>query len=227
MDNSLLLKLERTFTKCSDYGLLPEYVILFNKLYDIELSKELVEYLCDKATSKKHIWEIRFDHLRILLLNPSARKFDLKAFYLENLKRSRRLALKLFYIRGYAMYASEEELNPVMEKFCNNMEKIHDYIDYNYILSVAGLPYLADTYGYPCFAEGLETAKREYEKACKIDDKTKKIDVFWNNIDFFVFILLKRQAESLLLYLCWGGIHISYIRIRYRARLLFLSRPHT
>ena len=164
MENSLVMELERAFKKCSDCGLHPEYVVLLNRLYDIALSEDLIAYLCDKVTSKRHIWEIRFDHLRILLLNPSARRFDLKAFYLENLKRSRRLAMKLFYIRGYAMYATEDELNPVMEKFCRNMEKLHDYIDFNYILSVAGLPYLAETYGYPCFVKGLETAKTEHEK---------------------------------------------------------------
>ena len=114
MDNCLLSELERTFKKCSDCLLHPDYIANLNKLNNIELSQELIDYLCDKATSKKHIWEIRFDHLRILLLNPSAKAFDLKEFYFENLKKCRRLAMKIFYIRGYAIYASEEELNPVM-----------------------------------------------------------------------------------------------------------------
>jgi len=109
-------------------------------------------------------WKIRFDHLRILLLNSSAKAFNLKAFYFENLKKSRRLAMKLFFIRGYAIYASEQELNPVMEKFRKNLEKSHDYIDYNYILSVAGLPYLVNTYGYNCFSQTLEKAEEEHQK---------------------------------------------------------------
>ena len=164
MDNCLLSELERTFKKCSDCLLHPDYIANLNKLNNIELSQELIDYLCDKATSKKHIWEIRFDHLRILLLNPSAKAFDLKEFYFENLKKCRRLAMKIFYIRGYAIYASEEELNPVMEKFRKNLEKNHDYIDYNHILSVAGLPYLVDIYGYDCFSQTLKKAEEEYEK---------------------------------------------------------------
>lgn len=164
MENSLLLELERAFKKCSDCMLHPEYKARLKKLWNLELSEELVAYLRGKAVSKKHSWEIRFAHLRILLLNPSAGKTDLKAFYLENLKKSRRLSMKLFHIRGYAMYATEAELNPVMEKFCAIMEKIHDYNDFNDILSVAGLPYLVETYGYPCFVKGVETAQREYEK---------------------------------------------------------------
>ncbi len=164
MNNCLLSDLERTFKKCSDCLLHPDYIALLNKLYNIELTQELVDYLCDKATSKKHIWEIRFKHLRILLLNPSAKAFNLKDFYFENLKKSRRLAIKIFYIRGYAIYASEEELNPVMMKFQNNLVKNHDYIDYNYLLSVAGIPYLVDAYGYDCFAKTLEKAEEEHRQ---------------------------------------------------------------
>ena len=164
MDNCLLSELERTFKKCSDCSMHPNYIANLDKLYNIELSQELIDYLCDKATSKKHIWEIRFDHLRILLLNPSAKAFDLKEFYYDNLKKCRRLAIKIFYIRGYAIYASEEELNPVMEKFRKNLEKNHDYIDYNYLLSVAGIPYLVDIYGYDCFVKTLEKAEEEHQR---------------------------------------------------------------
>ncbi len=164
MDNCLLSELERTFQKCSDCLLHPDYIAILNKLYNVELTQELIDYLCDKITSKKHIWEIRFDHLRILLLNPSAKAFDLKGFYFENLKKCRRLALKIFYIRGYAIYASEDELEPVMEKFCKSLDKNHDYIDYNYLLSVAGIPYLVDTYKYDCFVRTLEKAEKEHER---------------------------------------------------------------
>ena len=164
MDNFLLSELECIFKKCSDCMLHPDYIPLLNKLYDIELSQEHIDYLCNKVTSPKHIWEIRFEHLRVLLLNPSAKAFDLKDFYFENLKKCRRLALKIFYIRGYAICAAEEELNPVMDKFCKDLEKNHDYIDYNYLLSVAGIPYLVDTYGYDCFVKTLEKAEEEHQK---------------------------------------------------------------
>jgi len=162
--NRLISELERTFKKCSDSALHPEYTALLKALDHITLTQELIDYLCAKATSKKHIWEIRFDHLRILLRNPSSQAFDLKNFYFENLKKSRRLALKIFFIRGYALYASEEELNPIMEKFQKSLEKNHDYIDYNYLLSIAGIPHLVRTYGYDCFVKTLETAEREHQQ---------------------------------------------------------------
>ena len=161
---SLLSELENMFKKCSDCGLHPEYVALLKQLDNMNLTQELVDFLCAKATSKKHVWEIRFDHLRILLRNPSSQVFDLEGFYLENLKKSRRLAIKIFFIRGYAIYASEEEMIPVMEKFRKSLEGPCGYIDYNYILSVAGLPYLVEAYGYSCFVQALEKANQEYAK---------------------------------------------------------------
>ena len=137
---------------------------LLNELNKINLSAELINYLCEMITSKKHIWEIQFMHLRVLLLNPSANTFDLKHFYLENLRKCRKLALKLFLIRGFSAYASESELNPIMDRFNKCFEKNHDYIEYSYILSAAGLPYLVDLYGYGCFARALEKANDEYQK---------------------------------------------------------------
>ena len=162
--DTLLSKLEQTFDKCSDCLLHPEYISLLDKLFDIVLSKEHIDFLCNKVTSKKHNWEIQFDHLRILLLNPSATAYNLKDFYYDNIKKCRRLSIKIFLIRGYALYASEEELNPIMKKFQMSLEKNHDYMDYNYILSVAGLPYLVNKYGYDCFVKSLEKAQEEYEQ---------------------------------------------------------------
>ena len=198
MDNGLLSELERTFKKCSDCLLHPDYIANLNKLYNIELSQELIDYLCNKITSKKNIWEIRFDHLRILLLNPSAKAFDLKEFYFENLKKCRRLAMKIFYIRGYAIYASEEELNPVMVKFRKNLEKNHDYIDYNYVLSVAGIPYLADTYGYDCFVRTLEKAEEEHQRIDPLLRGYFTLNMNLEQVDLLSIEEVRRRSEHFL-----------------------------
>ena len=42
---------------------------LLNELLQRDLDQETVNYLCEKATSKKHWCEIRSDHVKILLLN--------------------------------------------------------------------------------------------------------------------------------------------------------------
>ncbi|MBO5935573.1 MAG: hypothetical protein J6Q94_08825 [Clostridia bacterium] len=160
----MIEKLEYWFSKCSDCLLHPEYEKLLNELCDYELNQEIIDFLCNKATSKKHWCELRFEHLKILLLNETALNYDLKQFYFDALKRCRRLWLKMFYIRGYAFYATEEELEPIMKNFQKLLEKNHDYIDYEPILSVAGLPYLVDKYGFDCFKDALRTAKNEYQK---------------------------------------------------------------
>lgn len=162
--NELLHQLQQELPICSDCILSDKYRLLLKQLDSCDLTTELVEYLCNIIVSKKYIWEIRFDHLRALLVNPSTVNFDLKDFFLQRIKRSRRLALKIFFIRGYALYADEEELIPVMKKFQANLKNNHDYIDYEFLLSVAGLPYLAKKYKYPCFIDTWRIAETEYQE---------------------------------------------------------------
>ena len=159
-----LSELQSDFKKCSDWLLHPEYTVRLHTLLDQPLTQELVDYLCEKATSTKHWPELRFAHLRILLLNQSSRNFNLKQWYFDSWKRSRRLWLRMFYLRGYAMYATEREMEPVMKRFAELLRRNHDYQDYEDILSCAGLPYLAREYGYPCFCRTLAIAREEYEK---------------------------------------------------------------
>ena len=198
MNDNVLSAMERTFKKCSDCLLHPDYIANLKKLYDIDLTQELIDYLCDKVVSKKHIWEIRFDHHRILLLNPSAMEYDLKAFYFENLKKCRRLAMKIFFIRGYAIYASEEELIPIMEKFQKSLEKNHDYIDYNYILSVAGLPYLVNEYGYDCFAKSLEKAQEEHKQIDPLLRGYFTLDSNLEQVDLLTIKEIQKRSKQFL-----------------------------
>lgn len=159
-----IFELEKEFAKCADWSLHPDYISLTKDLDTVELSEPLVTYLREKASSKKHWCEIRFYHLRILLLNKSTTNFDLKQYFYDRQKSSRRLWLKLFYIRGYAMYANEQEMIPIVYKFQSLLMKCHDYVDYEPILSVGGLPYLVKTYRYTCLKEALVTAQNEYLK---------------------------------------------------------------
>ena len=198
MNDNVLSAMERTFKKCSDCLLHPDYIANLKKLGDIDLTQELIDYLCDKTTSKKHIWEIRLEHLRILLLNPSAKAFDLKDFYFENLKKCRRLAMKIFFIRGYAIYASEAELNPVMDNFRRNLEKNHDYIDYNYLLSVAGIPYLVDTYGYDCFVRTLEKAEEEHQRIDPLLRGYFTLNINLEQVDLLSIEEVRRRLERFL-----------------------------
>ncbi len=86
-----LSELQLYFKKCSDCSLHPDYTARLHALLDQPLTQELVDFLCEKATSTKHWPALRFEHLRILLLNQSSRSFDLKQWYFDGWKRSRRL----------------------------------------------------------------------------------------------------------------------------------------
>lgn len=52
MNDKVLSAMERTFKKCSDCLLHPDYIADLKKLDDIDLTQELIDYLCDKTTSK-------------------------------------------------------------------------------------------------------------------------------------------------------------------------------
>ena len=128
------------------------------------LTQELVDYLCsqiDNPRSKRDC-QLRFIHLQPLFLNPTTQNFDLKEYIYEHIVKSRRIWLKFFYIRTYTLFANEQELIPIMQKFENVLKKSHDSEDYEQILSSGGLPFLCNKYGYECFYQALETAKKEY-----------------------------------------------------------------
>ena len=103
--------------------------------------------------------------------------------------------MKIFYIRGYAIYASQEELNPVMEKFRKKLENNHDYIDYNYLLSVAGIPYLADTYGYDCFVRTLEKAEEEHQRIDPLLRGYFTLNMNLEQVDLLPIEEVRRRSE--------------------------------
>ena len=156
--------LEREVKRCSDGSLTNEYRALLDTLDEALLTQELVDYLCKMIVAKKYFWEIHFEHLRPLLLNPTALNFDLKAYYAERFSRSRRLCMKMYFMRGYAMYASEQEVTAMCAKFVQSLKRGHDYIDYMDIMSEYGMQYLVREYGYSCFTKAWQTAQKEFEK---------------------------------------------------------------
>lgn len=159
-----LQDLEREVKRCSECGLTVEYRMLLDALDEVSLTQELVDYLCRMIVAKKYVWEIHFAHLRPLLLNPMAKQFDLKQFFAERFSRSRRLCMKMYFLRGYAMYACEEETSKLCSKFAQALSKNRDYIDYIYIMSEYGLQHLVRSYNYPCFVDAWAKAQSEYEK---------------------------------------------------------------
>lgn len=94
-------------------------------------------------------------------------KYDLKEFFLSAFKKERYLDMRLTAIRGYAIYASEKEIAPLMKKFIDILVKIpsrapYNYQEYEMLRSKFGLPYLVEQYRYDCFKEALDQLEKQY-----------------------------------------------------------------
>ena len=160
-----LLEQLKSNYRYSDYYLPDDrYERYLRQLFTEPLTQELVDYLCSQIDNpkSKRSCELRFIHLRPLFVNSSVQDFNLKEYLYSHIVKCKRLWLKLFYIRAYSIFASEKELEPIIQKFEITLQKVHDYQDYEQILSKAGLPYLCKKYGYDCFYHALSVAKKEY-----------------------------------------------------------------
>jgi hypothetical protein len=185
----------------SDFYLPDErYEQHLRKLWSMPLTDEIVTYLCEQIDNpkSKRDCDLRFIHLRPLILNPTTKLFDLKQYFLNHLIKSRRPWLKLFYIMAFTVYAREEEIMPVMKQFNSILEKRHDYVDYEQILSMAGLPLLIKKYGYPCFSESLDIAKHEY---MKIDPLLRGFFTLNENFDVIALIAPEECQKRLQAFL--------------------------
>lgn len=161
-----LLECLKSNYRYSDYYIPDDrYDIYLRRLHTEPLTQELVDYLCQQIDNpkSKRSCELRFIHLQPLFLNPTVKEFDLKDYLYSHISKCRRPWLKMFFIRTYAIFATEQELIPIVKKFELSLQKFHDYKDYEQILSKAGLPYLCKTYGYECFEHALSVAEKEYE----------------------------------------------------------------
>ena len=121
---------------------------------------ELIElYFSEKDVTKRH-------HL----LKAIMFKCDLasKEFFDKAFKKERKLEEKLTALRGYAFYASEQEVKIYANKLLISVMKVPQTTPYAYNLYEdirAGylLPYLVKTYNYQCFIDLYEQVEKQYE----------------------------------------------------------------
>lgn len=79
-----------------------------------------------------------------------------KTFFLKVFKKERYLDMKLSAVRGYAAYATENEVSVLMDKMLELLKRIpartpYDYLEYEPMRSVFLMPYLLNRYNYECF----------------------------------------------------------------------------
>lgn len=95
------------------------------------------------------------------------KELELKDFFRKAYKKERYLDMKLLAIHGLAYYASEEEINKVMDHFLKLLIKRpettpYNYQEYEFLRSAFGLPRLIKTYGYSCFEKVLQQVEKQY-----------------------------------------------------------------
>ena len=140
---------------------------------------ELIElYFSEKDVTKRH-------HL----LKAIMFKCDLasKEFFDKAFKKERKLEEKLTALRGYAFYASEQEVKTYANKLREAVMKVPKTTPYAYNLyedmrAAYLLPYLVKTYNYQCFIDLYEQVEKQYEA---MPDVFKNIYSYDENGEFY------------------------------------------
>ena len=116
-------------------------------------------YFQEKEVSKRN------EILKQLLLDIPV---DAKDFFLKAFKKERYLDMKLSAVRGYAVYATEEEVSALMNKLLELLKKRSERTPYNYteyepMRSVFLMPYLLEHYDYACFRIFDAQLEKQYD----------------------------------------------------------------
>ena len=121
--------------------------------------KVLMEsYFQEKEVSK------RSEILTQLLLDIPV---NAKDFFLKVFKKERYLDMKLSAVRGYAVFATEDEVSALMNKLLELLKKRPEKTPYNYteyepMRSVFLMPYLLEHYDYECFRVFNSQLEKQY-----------------------------------------------------------------
>ncbi len=155
--------MEKQYTVGRSFERHPDFWTLLEKTCDHTLTEMDVSYLTDLYANVKEL-SIRNKLLQILF---DYYQYDLKDFFLQAFKRERYLDMRLAAIRGYSNFASETEVNKLMEKFIGILIKRpentpYNYQEYEYLRSACGLPFLINKYGYSCFVKAYEKVEEQY-----------------------------------------------------------------
>ncbi|MBQ8941416.1 MAG: hypothetical protein IJ062_06210 [Firmicutes bacterium] len=106
----------------------------------------------------------RYDILRQIALEPQEHT---KSFFLKSFNKERHLDMRMLAMRGYAYYAEEAEIEPLMEKLHKILIKSavstpYNYEEYGLLMSDFHKKHFLDTYGYNCFKTFFEQVEKLY-----------------------------------------------------------------
>ena len=106
----------------------------------------------------------RYEQLKLLVLDLPE---DAKVFFFMAFKKERYLYAKLLAIRGYANYATEDEVKVLTLKLMELLKKRafttpYSYEEYESMRSEFMLPFLVKKYGYNCFTDLYFQLEKQY-----------------------------------------------------------------
>ncbi|MGW8444162.1 hypothetical protein ACWGXJ_24945 [Paenibacillus sp. S33] len=96
------------------------------------------------------------------------RHLELKDFFQKAYKKERYLDMKLLTIHGLAQYATEQEIDKVINHFLKLLIKRaettpYNYYEYEFLRSAFGFPLLIKKYGYSCFEKVYQQVEKQYQ----------------------------------------------------------------
>lgn len=108
-----------------------------------------------------------------------------KGFFEKAFKKERNLVMKLLALRGYAFFSTENEVEKFVEIIMRSLIKVPETTPYAYNLyeDMKGkylLPYLVETYQYPCFIQLAEQVEKQYDVMPEVFKHIYSYDEFGN-----------------------------------------------
>lgn len=106
---------------------------------------------------------------RILKLLYTHNSSDLQEFFEGAYKKERYLDMKIYALRGLALFSNEKYIEKLVNKLKLILAKREETTPYNYqeyelLRGKNALPFLVDTYNYNCLKELLQQVNEQYER---------------------------------------------------------------
>ncbi|WP_123966542.1 hypothetical protein [Chryseobacterium phosphatilyticum] len=106
---------------------------------------------------------------RILKLLYTHNSSDLQEFFEGAYKKERYLDMKIYGLRGLALFSNEKYIEKLVNKLKLILAKREETTPYNYqeyelLRGKNALPFIVDTYNYNCLKELLQQVNEQYER---------------------------------------------------------------
>ncbi|MED3550286.1 hypothetical protein [Cytobacillus praedii] len=128
---------------------------------------------------------------------------DGKDFFLKAYKKERYLDMRLTAIRGYAAFASQEEVAVLMNKLLEILKKRPESTPYNYqeyeiLRSAFLMPYLLEKYPYDCFKKFNEQLEKQYDAMPEVFKGIFTCNDKGEHIQLIPPAVVRKQIENFL-----------------------------